>query len=173
MRHILTSDGFLAGLLVGIRADLNISWMVSTCPLLCHSSSPWTNHSLTVPKAQITIGITDTFMFQSLFFQFPRKVQLVIFLLAFFQFYNEVSRDRKIHNSASYIFFFCWLLFGLVVWPRLSDPFVSQNPRVSFSRTDLGLCIHDLFMWSTFSFLHNSVDHLAHAVVSNHILFLC
>ena len=25
-------------------------------------------------------------------------------------------------------FFFCWLSLGLVVWPRLGCPFVSQNP---------------------------------------------
>ena len=27
------------------------------------------------------------------------------------------------------VIWFCWLLLGLVVWPRLGDEFVSQNPR--------------------------------------------
>ena len=27
------------------------------------------------------------------------------------------------------LIFFCWLSLGLVVWPRLCDLFVSQNPR--------------------------------------------
>ena len=40
---------------------------------------------------------------------------------------SVVSRDSKVHNSA--ISFFCWLFQGLVVWPRLCDLFVSQNPR--------------------------------------------
>ena len=33
----------------------------------------------------------------------------------------------SVHNLAS---FFCSLLQGLVVCPRLSDPFVSQNPKI-------------------------------------------
>ena len=27
------------------------------------------------------------------------------------------------------VLFFCWLLIGLVIWSRLGEPFVSQNPR--------------------------------------------
>ena len=42
----------------------------------------------------------------SQFFQFPSKVQVFIFLFFFFQFYSVVSRDSKIHNSASSFFFF-------------------------------------------------------------------
>ena len=39
-----------------------------------------------------------------------------------------VSRNEKVHYSAGYLFF-CWLSLGLVVWPRLGDPYTSQNPR--------------------------------------------
>ena len=69
-----------------------------------------------------------------------------------------VSRDSKIRNSTSCLFF-CWLLLGLVVWPKLGDSFVCQNPWgvcVSFSWTNAWLCIYDLFVWSNFNFLHSS-----------------
>ena len=40
----------------------------------------------------------------------------------------------------------------MVVWPRLGDPFVSQNPIgvyvCHFSRTYTGLCIYHLVVWS-------------------------
>ena len=66
------------------------------------------------------------------------------------------------HLSLVYIFFilfFSWLSLGLVIWPILGDPFVSQNLRslcLSFSKTDSWLCIYHLFVWSNFNFLHNS-----------------
>ena len=57
------------------------------------------------------------------------------------------------------VLFFCWLLQGLVVWPRLVDPFfISKSQRslyLSFSRTDAGLCIYHLFVWSNLNVLHN------------------
>ena len=62
------------------------------------------------------------------------------------------SRDSKVHNSTSSLF--CWLLLGLVVWPRLGDPVVSQNPkwvRVSHSPGQILGCAYDhLFVWSNF-----------------------
>ena len=62
------------------------------------------------------------------FFQFSSKVRVLILFFTFFQFYSVVCQDNKVHNSASSLFC-CWLLLGLIVWPRLGDPFVSQNPR--------------------------------------------
>ena len=59
------------------------------------------------------------------FFQFPRKAEEPISFFVFFQFYSVVSWESKIHNSASSLF--------LVVWPRLDDLFVSQNPRGVFA----------------------------------------
>ena len=50
-------------------------------------------------------------------FQFPRNVQILIFLFVFFQFYTLVSRDSKIYKSASALF--CWLFLGLVVCLRI------------------------------------------------------
>ena len=40
-----------------------VVWMVSIRPQISKSSSPWTNHWVTVPNVTLTIGITVTFMF--------------------------------------------------------------------------------------------------------------
>ena len=71
----------------------------------------WYNHHFHIPQ----------------FFQFSSKVLVLILLFTFFQFYSVVTWDSKVDNFASSPF--CWLLQGLVVWLRLGDPFVSQNPR--------------------------------------------
>ena len=100
--------------------------MVSTRPLIPKYSSPCTNTLVTVTSAPITISITFTFMFHS-FYQFSHEVLIFISLFAFLQFYSVVSRNGKVYYSAGSLFFCCWLTLGLVVWPRLGDPFVSQN----------------------------------------------
>ena len=48
-----------------------------------------------------------------------------------------VSRDGKVNYSAGFLFvfflfLFCRLSLGLVVWQRISDPFVSQNKYIGF-----------------------------------------
>ena len=114
--------------LLSILAVLSnaVVWMVSTRPPTSKSSSPFNNPLVTVPKPSIANGIIVTFMFYS-FFQFPRKVQILILLFTFFQFYSVVSRDHKVDNFANHLFF-CWLLLGLVFWPRLGYPSVCQSP---------------------------------------------
>ena len=127
-----------------ILAILNnvVVCMVSTRTLISKSSRPCTISLVTVPSAPITTGITVTFMFNS-FFQLPSKVQVLISLFPHFKFYSVISWNGKVHNSAGslllfflffffflvfFFFFFFWLSLCLVVWPRLGDPFVSQNP---------------------------------------------
>ena len=53
---------------LSILADFNnaVIWMVSTCPLISKSSSPFTHLLGIVPYVPITIGIIVTFMFHSL-----------------------------------------------------------------------------------------------------------
>ena len=81
-----------------------VVWMGSTRPPTSKSSSPFNNPLVIVLKEPITIGITVTFMFHS-FFKFSSKVQVLIFLFLFFQFYSGVSRDSKVDNSAKSLFF--------------------------------------------------------------------
>ena len=113
--------------LLSILSVLNnvVVWMVSTRPLTSKSSSPFSNPLVTVPKVPITIGIIVTCMFHS-FFQFPSKVEVLIILFTFLQFYFVVSWDSKIDNFASSLFY--WLLLGLIFWPRLGDPCICQSP---------------------------------------------
>ena len=119
--------------LLNILAVLNnaVVWMVSTRPLTSKFSSHYNNPLVTVPNTPITIVIIVTCTFH-IFFQFPSKVEVLILLFKFFQFYSVVNRDRKVDNFASslffFFFFFFWLLLGLVFWPRLGDPSVRQSP---------------------------------------------
>ena len=81
-----------------------VVWMVSTRPPTSKSSSSFSNSLVAVPNAPITIGIIVTCMFHS-FFQFPSKVEVLILLFTFFQFYSVVSRDSKVDYFESSLFF--------------------------------------------------------------------
>ena len=74
----------------------------------------------------MTIGITVTCMFRS-FFQFPGKVEVLILLCTFFQFFFCGQPAQQSPQFCKFIFF-CWLLWGLVFWSRLGDQFVCQSP---------------------------------------------
>ena len=147
------------GFLFSILALLNnaVLWTVSTSHPISKSSSPLNNPLVTVPKAPITIGIMVTFMFHS-FFQFPRKVQVLILLFIFFQFYSVVSRDSEVHNFVSSLFLMITIRSGLLAeisW------FVSMSKShrslcVSFSRTDARL--YHLFVWSNLNFLQTPCE---------------
>ena len=150
--------------LLSILAVLNnaVVWMVSTHPPTSKSSSPLSNPLVTVPNAPVTIGIIVTCMFHS-FFQFPSKVEVLILLFTFFQFYSVVSRDSKVHNFACSLFFFFFFLLiiiksGLLAGIRWFVCMLKSHRSlcVSFSRTGAGLCIYHLFVWSNLNFLHIS-----------------
>ena len=129
-----------------------VVWMVSTSPLISKSSSPISNPLVTVPKAPITISIIVTCMFHS-FFRFPTKVEVFILIFTFFQFYSVVSLDSQVDNFAdfSFLFFFFLLIIirsGLLAEIRWSVC-ISKSHRslcVSFSRTDVELCIYHLLV---------------------------
>ena len=114
--------------LLSILAVLNnaVVWIVSTHPPTSKSSSPLNNLLVIVLKAPITIGIIVFFMFHNFFNSLTRSRYLCFFSLSF-SFILWSAWDNKVHNFGS--FFFCWLLQGLVFWPRLGDPFVCQSPR--------------------------------------------
>ena len=70
--------------LLNILTDLMnaVVYMVSTCPLISKSSSPNTNHLVTVERAPTTIGITATFMLDSFFCSLARSRCLSLFSLS-------------------------------------------------------------------------------------------
>ena len=107
--------------LLSILAVLNnvVVWMVSTRPPSSKSSSPFSNPLVSVPNAPITIGIIVTFIFHSFFNSLARPRYLSFFSHSF----SFILWYSKVDNFASSLFF-CWLLSGLLFWPRLGDPCV-------------------------------------------------
>ena len=99
-----------------------VVWIVSTRPPISKSSRPFNNPLVIVPDAPITIGTIVTFTFHSFFNSLVRSRYLSFFSLSF-RFILWSAGTAK--STILQIFFFCcWLLWGLVFWPGLSDPFV-------------------------------------------------
>ena len=115
--------------LLRILADLNnaVVWMFSSCLLISNSSSPFTKPLGIVPSASTTIGITVTFMFHSFFCSLVRSRYFPSFQLLFILLCDLPGRQSSLFTRFS---FSHWLLLGLVVWMRLDDLFVSENPIV-------------------------------------------
>ena len=112
--------------LLSILAVLNnvVVWMVSTPLLISKSSGPFNNPLVTVSKAPIPNGIMTTFIIHSFFFNsLARSWYLSFFLFSF----NFILRSAGTAKFCKFSFL-CWLLYGLIFWPRLGDPFVYQNP---------------------------------------------
>ena len=145
--------------LLSILADLNniVVWMVSTRSLISKSSIPFINSLVTVPKAPVTISIIVTFMFHSFFNSVARSRYLSFYSLCFNFTLWSTGRAKSIILQVLY--FLCIIIrSGRLAEIRWSIC-VSKYPRslcVSFSRTDSGLYIYHLFVWSNFNFLHNS-----------------
>ena len=131
--------------LLSIVDDLNntVVWMVSTRPLISKSSCLCTNLLATEQRTTITIGITVTFTFHCFFSSLGRSTYLSLFSPSF-SFYQWAAGTTKSTGSL-----FCWLSKGQIVGPKLSDPFVSQNPievcASHFPGRKLG-CVHHLFV---------------------------
>ena len=143
-----------------------VYWIVSTRLPTSKSSRRFNNPLVNVPKAPITIGTIVNFMFHS-FFQFSSKVEVLILLFTFFQFYFVVSWDSKVDNFVSFLFSF--FFFVDYFWPRLGDLFMC----VIFK--DRCWVVHIPFVSVVkFRFLaHFPVDYLADLVVSSLMLLLC
>ena len=145
--------------------------MVSSRPLISKSFSLCTNASVTVPRVPFTIGIIAPFMFHSFFDSLAKSRYLSYFSLCF-NFTQGSARTAK--STVLQALFFCLLLLGLVVWRRLGDLFICQNPigvSAFISRTDI---VQIPFVRVVqFKFIAQLlVDNLAHQVVSRLILLL-
>ena len=109
------------------------------------------------------------------FFSSLARSRYLSFFSLSFSFTLWLAETAK--TTIQQIFLFCWLLLGIVVWPRLGDPSVSQNP--------MGVCashypgqilgyLYTFFSRVKFKLLSRfSVDHLTHPIVSSLIIFLC
>ena len=137
---------------LGILADVNCSvvWMVSARPRISKSSCPFASPSVNIPRAPITIGITVPFMSHSFFNSRVRPRYLFSFRFLSFLLCWQPGQQSPLFGKFS---FSCWLLLGLVVWPRLGDPFVSQTPRgvyASHSPEQILGCGYTIYLYGKF-----------------------
>ena len=125
-----------------------VVWIVSVRPPISKSSRPFNNPLVIVPNAPITIGTIITFMFHSFFNSLARSRYLSFFS---FSFRFILWSAGTVKSTILQIFFFCWLLWGLVFWPGLGDPFVCQSPIGVYAWHFLGqvlgyaytICLYD------------------------------
>ena len=117
--------------LLSILADLSnvVVWMASICPLISEFYCPFTDFWRIISRAPTTIGINVTFMFHILFSSLARSWYLSL-LSSSFNFTLWSANTAK--STIWQVLFFCWLQLGLVIWARLGDLFVSQNPREAY-----------------------------------------
>ena len=124
-------------------------WIVSTRPPISKSSRPFNNSLVIVPKATITIGTNRHFHVPQPF-QFSSKVEVLILLFTFLQFYSVVSWDSKVSSIAILFFFLLLIIIRSVLLAEIRrSACMSKSHRclcVSFSRTGAGLCIYHLLV---------------------------
>ena len=65
---------------------------------------------------------------------------------------REKWRERVRDIRASGTTWSWWWLLSLVIWPRLGDTLVCQNPREACAFYSPGLYIYHLFVWSNLNF---------------------
>ena len=104
--------------LLNILAILNnvVVWMVSTHLLTSKSSSLFSNPLVIVPNAPITIDIIVTCMFHSFFFNSLARLRYLSFFSHSVLFCGQPGQQSR---QFCKFYSFCWLLLGLVFWPRL------------------------------------------------------
>ena len=136
--------------LLSSLADLNnaVVWMVSTRPLISKSSSLCTK-SFGDCTERANYNWYHRYFHVREFFQFPSKVQVLISLFAFFQFYPVVSRNGKVHYLACSLFLLTITRSGCLAEIRWSVCILKsqRNLCVSFSWTNSGSSLYHLFVW--------------------------
>ena len=99
--------------------------MVSPHLLISNSSRPCTNSLVTVPIAhqlQLALPSLSCSAVISVLQQGPGTYLSFCFL-------SDLPCDHPEEQNPQFgkFSFSCWLLLGLIVWPKFGDPFVSQN----------------------------------------------
>ena len=139
--------------LLSILAVLNnaVVWMVSTRPPTSKSSSPFSNPLVTVPNAPITIGIIFTCMFHSFFSSLARSRYLSFFSLSF-SLILWSSGSAK--STILQVLFLCWLLLGLVFWPRLRLSSIGLVFWPRLGLTYIGVCVCYYYYYYYYNYYH-------------------
>ena len=127
-------------------------WIASLFTLISNSASFFSK-----PLVTVSIAIIFALTFDCCFRSLARSMYLCIICFLFFSLCNK--HEQQYIQDVKF-FCSCQLILSLVYWLRLSDSFVSQNSQwilfVSFSCTDSGLCIYDLFTCSNSNILYSS-----------------
>ena len=123
--HWSLSDKFsqVSRTLLSILADINnaVIWMVSTRPVISKSSSPCTNPLVTVPRAQITIGIIINFMFHRFFNSLARSRYLSSFHILSISLSGPPGQQSLPFCKFSFLLFLLLLLLLLLLIIIRSD----------------------------------------------------
>ena len=147
--------------------------MVSTCPFISKSFSPCTNPFVTVLWAPIKIGITVTFMFNSLSNLFSRSRYLSLFSFSFNCILWSAGTASSIYSFLFFVFVYYYNVCSSgrdsVICLYLKIP----TKLIRFILLDRFWVVHIPFvrMVKFKFFAQLPVDHLAHPVLSRLILF--
>ena len=139
--------------LLSILADLSnaLVWIISTRPLISKFSILCTNPLVTVPRAPITFGITVTFMFHNFFSSLARSRYYPSF-----RFLSTLLCGQP-EQQSSFFFLLIIIRSGRLAEIRWSVCISKSQGSlcISFSRTNFGLSIYHLLVWSNLDFLHS------------------
>ena len=121
-----------------------------------------TNYLVTVLSALIANYITVIFMFHSFLSSLVKSMYLSLFLLWLsFTLWSAWTTKVTVFQFL-YLLFFLLLSLGLVIWPWLRDPFVTQNPKgfsVSyFPNAPITIIITIISIFHSFSVLKQSLS---------------
>ena len=108
-----------------------------------------------------TLHQFDAFHVTFIFHSFSNSLARLRYLSFFLNSFNFILWSAETAKSTilQILFFFCWLLFGLIFWLRLGDLSIYQSPRGVYVCHFLGQllgCVYHLFVWSNLNFLHIS-----------------
>ena len=140
--------------LLSIMANLNnvIVYMISVHPLISNSSSPLTKPLEIVPSAPTTISIT--ILLSSAFLVLWKSPSTYLsFRFLSFSLCDPLRRQSPVGSKFSFLLI---TRSGLLAAKRWSVCKSKSQKIISFSRTDSGLCVYCLVVWSNFNFLLNS-----------------
>ena len=148
----------LSRTLLNILAFLNnaVIWMVSTRPPTSKASSTFSNPLVTVLNAPTRIGIIVTCMFH-IFFPFSSKVEVLILLFTFFQFYSVVSRDSNVDYFGSF-FFLIIIKSGLLAGVRGSVCMLKSHMSLCVALSLLSLLYQSVFYTGFNFFIESAWD---------------
>ena len=139
----------VSSILLSTLANVNnvAVWMVSTCPVICKSSSPCTNHQVTITRQANTV----TFLFHNFSFNFLARSRYISLFSLSFNFTLWTTGTAK--STILKVFSFLPIIvrsghLTVIRWSVRSVKF--QRSFILQER------LYPLFVWSNFNFLHNS-----------------